>query len=55
MNDDQKTMLEIGKKLAANEKAFETAKKQRRAAIAKSVADAKAVADAWNEVGVKPA
>lgn len=45
MNDDQKTMLEIGKKLAANEKAFETAKKQRRTAIAKSVADAKAVAD----------
>ncbi|HEX4192749.1 MAG TPA: hypothetical protein VHY80_06610 [Stellaceae bacterium] len=42
---DQKTMLEIGRKLSANEKAFETAKEQRRAAIANSVTAAKTVAD----------
>jgi len=42
---DQKTMLEIGRKLAANEQAFAAAKKQRQAAMAKTVDTAKAVTD----------
>ncbi|HWE71520.1 MAG TPA: hypothetical protein VG328_00045 [Stellaceae bacterium] len=42
---DQKTMLEIGKKLAANEKAFGATKKQRQNTMAQSVAAAKAIAD----------
>lgn len=43
--NDQKTMLEIGRKLAANEKEFEAAKENRRAAMANAVAEAKAVSD----------
>ena len=43
--NDQKTMLEIGRKLAANEKAIEAAQEDRRAAMAKAVAEAETVSD----------
>jgi hypothetical protein len=43
--NDQKTMLEIGRKLAANEKEIDAAKEHRRAAIAEAVTEAKAVSD----------
>jgi hypothetical protein len=42
---DQKTMLEIGRKLAANQQAFEASKKQRKAVMTKSIAAAKAITD----------
>jgi hypothetical protein len=42
---DQKRMLEIGRKLAANEMEFEAAKKQRRENMARAATEAKAVAD----------
>jgi hypothetical protein len=43
--NDQKTMLEIGRKLAANEKQIDAAKEHRRAAMANAVSEAKAVSD----------
>jgi hypothetical protein len=43
--NDQEKMLEIGRKLAANEREFEQALKDRRARMKKAVAEAKAVAD----------
>ena len=42
---DHKTMLEIGRKLAANEKEFDAAKEDRRAAMARAVVEAKVVSD----------
>lgn len=42
---DQDTMLEIGRKLAVNERAFKAAQKQRQETMAKSVTAAKAILD----------
>lgn len=44
--NDQNRMLEIGRELAENEKAFKAAKEHRQATMATAVAEAKAVADA---------
>ena len=43
--NDHKTMLEIGRELAANEKKIEAAKADRRATMARTVAEAEAVSD----------
>ncbi|HVA15579.1 MAG TPA: hypothetical protein VNF99_20195 [Stellaceae bacterium] len=43
--NDHKTMLEIGQKLAANDKAFGQARENRRAMMKKTVVQAKATAD----------
>jgi len=43
--NDHKTMLDIGRKLTANEKKIEAAKENRRATMARAVAEAKAVSD----------
>jgi hypothetical protein len=48
--NDHKTMLEIGQKLAANDKAFDQARENRRALMRKTVAQAKAIADTEKRV-----